>query len=368
MANPKVAIIGAGPAGSIAAAELAENRFEVRVFEEHKEIGKPVQCTGIVTAEIENLVKPGRFILNKIKSTKIFSPNGEHIEIVHGEPEIVLDRECFDRHLTLLAEKSGAEYSLNSRFIGFERKGAKLKIRLKKNGKIITDEADFLIGADGCLSAVAKSAGIFGKRKFFAGMQAVADLQNDNKVETYLIEKGFGWAVPESKRRVRIGVISGQNPAPEFKKLLESKLGKGYEKKIISRQAGLVPVYNPKIKSCAGNVYLAGDAATMAKAATAGGIMQAVISGKAVAESIIHKKDYESLWRKRMGRELYLSLMIRNALDRFSKSDYEYLVGLFMKEKNRKILENYSRESPSKILLKLAINEPGLIRFLRYFV
>jgi len=46
----KISIIGAGPAGNYLAYLLAKNSFDVCVFEEHKTVGLPVQCTGITTS------------------------------------------------------------------------------------------------------------------------------------------------------------------------------------------------------------------------------------------------------------------------------------------------------------------------------
>jgi phytoene dehydrogenase-like protein len=39
--NPEAIIIGAGPAGLLAAAEIAQSGHQVQVLEEHPEIGKP---------------------------------------------------------------------------------------------------------------------------------------------------------------------------------------------------------------------------------------------------------------------------------------------------------------------------------------
>lgn len=361
-----IAIIGAGLAGSFAAKKLAESGFKVKVFEEHSEIGKPLQCTGIVTSYLENLVNLKEdFITNRIKKTRIFSPDGNFVEVKHKKEEIVLDRIKFDKHLAKSAENSGAELYLNNKFLDFEKKRDKTKLKIAKKNRINFHEADILIGADGALSKVAKSAGIFRERKFFIGMQAIADLENDNSVETYLIEKGFAWIVPENKKKARIGIVASYNPNSAFKHFLEKKLGRDYNKKIISRQSGLIPFYNPKQITQKEDIFLVGDAATMTKATTAGGIIQALIGAETLADSIVNKKDYESLWRKRMGKELHLSLIVRNLMDKFKEKDYNYLIKLFGKEKNKRLLESYSREFPSKLLFKLALREPGILKFLK---
>ncbi|MDD4353671.1 MAG: NAD(P)/FAD-dependent oxidoreductase, partial [Candidatus Nanoarchaeia archaeon] len=46
-------IVGAGPAGSYLAEKLAIKGFNVGLCDKKKIIGEPVQCTGLLTKEIE---------------------------------------------------------------------------------------------------------------------------------------------------------------------------------------------------------------------------------------------------------------------------------------------------------------------------
>ena len=46
-----VLVIGGGPSGLLAAREAASKGAEVLVLEEHKEIGVPNHCTGILSVE-----------------------------------------------------------------------------------------------------------------------------------------------------------------------------------------------------------------------------------------------------------------------------------------------------------------------------
>ena len=82
-----ITIIGAGPAGSYLASLLKE---EAVVFEEHKSIGKPVQCTGITTqalAEILPITK--KFLINKITNAKIKTPEGKNINARLKKPKLI---------------------------------------------------------------------------------------------------------------------------------------------------------------------------------------------------------------------------------------------------------------------------------------
>ena len=52
-----IGIIGTGPAGSYVASLLAKGGMKVKNYEEDEKIGRPIQCTGIVTKDIKKYVK-----------------------------------------------------------------------------------------------------------------------------------------------------------------------------------------------------------------------------------------------------------------------------------------------------------------------
>ena len=66
-------IIGAGPAGCYAAWKLVKKGIPVKVIEEHDKVGLPLQCTGLVSDNLEKAIKfPKDIIINKIKYAKFF--------------------------------------------------------------------------------------------------------------------------------------------------------------------------------------------------------------------------------------------------------------------------------------------------------
>ncbi len=74
--NPNIAIVGAGPMGCYIAYLLARSGLRPTVFEEHKNIGEPIQCTGIVTKKIEQVrdieEELKGSILNKANKIRVF--------------------------------------------------------------------------------------------------------------------------------------------------------------------------------------------------------------------------------------------------------------------------------------------------------
>ena len=66
-------IIGAGPAGCFLARKLARKSIPVTVVEEHDKVGEPLQCSGLVSGNILDVVTvPENLIVNKINRAKFF--------------------------------------------------------------------------------------------------------------------------------------------------------------------------------------------------------------------------------------------------------------------------------------------------------
>ena len=362
-----ISIIGAGPVGSYLAYLLSKDGQEVNVYEEHSEIGRPVHCTGIVSSKFSKIINPDKdFVINTISKARIYSPNNDFLELALGE-NYILDRARLDQKLALGAEKTGAEFHISHKFVEYKNG----RIVLKNKEKIKKQRTDILVGADGPMSPVAKSSGLFTNRSFFVGIQARATLKNDNAVEFYLIPRGFGWVVPESRERVRIGIVSEANHNEYFMEFLKRKLGDNYSTQVIEYQGGLIPIHDPNIRASKDNIFLVGDAATMVKATTGGGIVQGLLGAEALADSIQTKRDYEVLWREKIGRELRLALMMRKIMDSFSEKDFNLLIRLMNKEGIKDKLANYDRDSLTSLLPGLffeAIKEPRFLHFARFLL
>ncbi len=352
-----ISIIGGGPAGSYLAYLLAKKNKEVEVFEEHSKIGDPIQCSGVITPALNDLIKIKKDILvNKINRIKFHAPNGKTFE-VPIKPDYVFDRSKLDKYIASLAEKAGAKFHLNSRFLEYSHFNKdELKLKFEK----FTKNTNLLIGADGPRSKVAHSANLFHNRKFIIGVQARSKVKLESKdlVEIYLGYGEFGWSIPEDEYHSRIGVVSETDPTADFNSLM-----KRLNAKFICYQSGMIPLYDPKVKTQTDKVYLIGDAATHVKASTHGSILYSLIVGQELCKAITENKDYESLWHKKLGFELWLHLKIRNTLKKFSHEDYNKLVEYFSQEKLNKHLSSHVRDFPSKFLFKMIASEPRLARF-----
>ncbi len=355
-----ISIIGAGPAGSYLASLLAKQE-EVTVFEEHEKIGLPVQCTGITTKALAELLHiDKRFLVNKITNAKIIAPNWNCLDIKLNKPNLIIDRMKFDSHLAEKAQDRGVKFYLNHKYKSCVRNKKELEIHF--SGKKNRFQTDILVGADGPFSQVAKTTGLWRERKFAIGVQARMNIKTDPEtVEFYVNQGQFGWIVPESENTARVGVASYVHPNERFKTFLKRR---GIDKcKVKEYQSGVIPLYDSKLRTQDRNVYLLGDAATHVKATTFGGIVQGLIAAEELSKAILHKKNYETLWRKRIGLDLRIGLMIRKKLDKFSDEDYNSLIRVLNNSGAKKVLESHERDFPAKLVLKMLIKEPGLLKF-----
>jgi flavin-dependent dehydrogenase len=70
-------VVGAGPAGLLAARHLALRGLDVAVLEEHSAVGDPVHCTGILAREaFSEFGLSFDTVLNELTTARFISPPG----------------------------------------------------------------------------------------------------------------------------------------------------------------------------------------------------------------------------------------------------------------------------------------------------
>lgn len=374
----RIAIIGAGPAGLNLAARLSSSGFRTRVYEEHNEIGLPVQCTGIVTDSIRRLVRlPDRVIVDRVEAARIHPPSGKSILVRFARPDLVLDRAAFDRFLASQARHSGARILTGHRLISAGFSAGKIICIFNASGKRRYCKADILVGADGPYSTVARLMKLGRIRHFWTGIQAVARLRAGSTVDFYPHIGTYGWIVPAGKSTARIGVVAEKNPKKHFEILVKMSLGRRFREKILEMNAGPIPIYEPGLKTSriiggspggGPRAYLLGDAAGHVKATTGGGIVPGLQAGSLLSECISKGADYDRMWKKKLGRSLLAHLLVRMALDRMDSKDYDSLIKKFSSRKLRKILGEVGRDSPLCLAKRLLLARPSLLFLARHFM
>src|SRR3989344_4236844 len=96
-----VTIVGGGTAGLFLARELKTKGISSVVYEEHKELGKPIHDTGILSKNLDEFIDFHKKItLNKVKGARFYSPSGKVVELTRKEDEAyILDRDKLEKEL-----------------------------------------------------------------------------------------------------------------------------------------------------------------------------------------------------------------------------------------------------------------------------
>lgn len=370
-----ITIIGAGPVGCYTGYLLAKSGHQVDIYEQKAELGIPIQCTGLVTAGLEQFNFPlEEFLINTTNKIEVYTPKQK---LAINQKEYVICRRKFDNYLAGRARQAGVRIHLNHAFL--RKEGNSLIIKDKINGqeKILLPE--IVIAADGPLSPTAKAFGFYHpEREHFFGIQAV--VEGNFEPAAYQAYFGneicpelFAWIVPESSSRARVGLAARKNTQYYFNQLIKEKnkdKNKGNSSpendfKIKEIQAGVIPLYHPKQKIRKGNCYLVGDASSFVKATTLGGLIPGLKQAEILAKCLSRGKDYEQEV-KPLRKEMNLHLRLHRIFRKFSDRDWDRLVSYAGQPRIQKVFEAYSRDNPIPLVAKALWKEPRLLRFGKY--
>lgn len=343
-------VIGAGPSGLIAASEIAKAGHNVIVFEEHKSIGEPTHCAGLLSGSgLDSLAlePPQNVIQNQVRGARIYSPSGEYIEIKRGRREAyVVNRILFDRWLAERAIEQGTQIETQSKvhdliqrknivngvIVGEEKKSVSAKV-------VINDE-----GARGVISRLAKLQVIPKKYKLPAYQYELENVDvNEDIAEMYygrdLAPGFFAWIIPLGENRARVGIASKSDPRQRLQRFIKTNQyvsSKFQHFKIVNNYGGVVLVGLPITKTWKEGMLVVGDAAGHVKATTGGGVIMggtaARIAGN-VTNTILDETDdeidygdYETQWRGQILNELRTMYIAQKGLTSLSNEGLNTLI------------------------------------------
>ncbi|MEM3795928.1 MAG: NAD(P)/FAD-dependent oxidoreductase [Archaeoglobaceae archaeon] len=384
-----IVVVGAGPAGSMAAKTCAERSLNVLLVEKRQEIGTPVRCAeGISKKALQRFVEiDKKWISAEVIGAKIYSPDRTEVtmaeEMAGNEVGFVLERKIFDRHLARLAAKAGAEVLVKTTFLSFERVGDRLRVKLKRMGEDWEVETKILIGADGVESRVGRMAGIIKTLKKSEIESCAQYLMSNLEIDenyTYfylgndLAPGGYAWIFPKGNGCANVGIgvlpsIAKANAKFYLDKFIEKFEIKG---KIVELVSGAVPVYGEVATAVTDNIMLAGDAAYHSDPITGGGIANALSAGYhagIVASEAIEREDfsanylrrYDELWKADFGWKLRRNKKLQEF---FLKLDDETLNSLARSIAGKNIRDM----SIEAIIAELIKKNPSLLEILRSFL
>lgn len=341
-----VVIIGAGPAGLMAARTLARLGHDAVVTEEHAIVGQPVHCTGIVGEDaFAELELSRRTILGVAHSARFRAADGNAVSIESDQIRAaIVDRGRFDETLSQEAIAMGAEVRTGTRVTQLATHPDRVEVRTAA-GEAIRARACVL--ACGARYRFNRQLGFGLPRVFVQSAQLDTPFPPLDRIEVELDQQlaagGFAWAVPfrrDGVSRVKIGLLGDRQIGSSFSAFYRRMAERvGADPDSPRRPTLKMLPLGPVRRTYARRVLAVGDAAGLVKPTTGGGIYYGLLSGLWAAELLDRalRRDqldarrlgeYETRWRDRLGPEIRAGLAFRTIAARLDDQAISTLMEL----------------------------------------
>jgi len=385
-------VVGAGPAGSMAAWVLAKNGHKVLLLEKHPEVGQPLCCAEAISfrgLSICEQVNPA-WISSRIEKLLLVSPSGKELKFSYPDAGLVLNRKVFDKELAQRAQSSGAELKVDTQAVRLisNGRGEISGIRAKENGGESEYHSKLIIGADGIESLVGRWAGVDTALKLEEVDSAYqyllkADGLEDDCIEfhfgTKLAPGGYAWVFPKGRGLANVGlaITPGFGLNLKAKELLDFFVMRRFKNfSVLNWTTGGVPAFTRRSQLVKDNILLTGDAARVVDSLSGAGIANALLSGKMAgqvaseyltdgANSPGFLKKYEEEFLSLKGRELRFYSFCRKVYLKMKDDDFEEVIRFlkgYLKDRD------LTRLTPIETLKAILRSNPKLLLLLRHLV
>lgn len=373
-----IIVVGAGPAGSMAARFASELGVSVLLLEKDRDVGYPVRCGEAANKKsIEEFIDSNqKWIAAKINKFSLNSPDGTEAVVEFQETGYILERRIFDYELAKTASNAGAEILTRAYVNGLLFDDDKVSgVKYEFNGEQKEVRAKIVIAADGVESRVGRWAGLETHcdfRDMECCVQITASNLNVNSDTCYFYfgkefaPNGYFWIFPKGENIANIGLgVSGligkKKSASSF---LNSFMEKRYPNaSILTKIAGGVPCSPTLKKISAPGIMLAGDAAHQVNPLSGGGITSGMIggsiAGRIAGESMkMNKPDhifsYDKEWHDRIGKKHEIYNNIKNGIYNFTDEKFNNIAHAFNKVP-------YEKRTLGKLFTTALLNNPSLL-------
>ena len=373
-----IIVVGAGPAGSMAARFAAEQGVSVLMLEKDRDVGYPVRCgEAISKAGVEEFITPDpKWIAATISKFSFNAPDGTEVILDFGEAGYVLERRIFDYELARTAADAGAEILTRAYVNGLIFGDGKVSgVKYEYQGEQKELKSKVVIAADGVESRVGRWAGLTTHIDFRDMESAVqitaANIPVDqNTLYFYFGQdyapQGYFWIFPKGNRKANIGL--GVSGLIGKKKSALSFLNDFMERyypaaPVLTTIAGGVPCSTTLDKISAPGIMLVGDAARQVNPLSGGGIASGMIggsiAGRIAAEAVkMNKPDYllsyDKAWGDRLGKRHVTFDKIKNGIYNFSDEKFNKIAHAVNKLP-------YEKRTLGKVFTTALINQPSLL-------
>ncbi|MCR4430790.1 MAG: NAD(P)/FAD-dependent oxidoreductase [Tepidanaerobacteraceae bacterium] len=297
-------IIGAGPSGSFCALNLARKGIKVLIIDKCS-FPREKACGGLISKNAMDLLKRHTLTIdinhNIINKICLIGKNEEQAVIESRTPlGIIVKRKEFDQFLARKAVEAGADFIDNCRFESCILESAGYKIQTARGNFY----ADYLIGADGCFSKVARASNIRKRwSKWEKGIALCAHVPDEYVVQKRVnavefcfpdVLAGIGWCFPGNNYyNIGVGgtVFDSKRIISAFKLLLEKNMKDKKSLSNLKYNAAFLPAGGRFRKISDKRIFLLGDAAGFVDAFSGEGIYYALRSAEILSDVINQNKD-----------------------------------------------------------------------------
>lgn len=340
-------VVGAGPAGLMAARKIAKKGFSVLVLEKERDLGtracaEAVSSSAFETAEIP--LSPS-LISNTIDGAYVFPPDESKMVKISGEYRgYILNKPLFLYALASEAASAGCDIQMRSEVKGINLEGGVARsLVYERKGELRTAGFRYLVGADGVGSVVARSCGFdMGGYEIIPTIQYVmvnCKIPERNMIRVYLGNEvaplGYVWVFAKNEYMANVGIgVRGRPAKPYLDRFIARHPEFFGNAKVIKEGGGGVPVGGQIRELVKGNVVLCGDAAGQVIPITGGGIRSSMAAGSIAGEAVAHAieagdpsvlREYPLRYSEPWGSRISKSLKVLRVIETLPDDDLNTL-------------------------------------------
>jgi digeranylgeranylglycerophospholipid reductase len=355
----EILVIGAGPAGLMAAISAASAGRSVCLIEREAQAGVPVRCgEGIgLKGLLRSLELNERWIKHRVRSVRMVSPAGIAVDLREFQEGLILDRARMEQDLFERAAAAGARCVAGTTIVDIKESSGTYACRSADGREFISS---CVILAEGVESRLGRQLGwhtVLGLEDLetcaFAHVRSPEIAQDSCGffLGKNIAPGGYAWIFPrgDGTANVGLGVLASLHSAGSAQNLLDAFIEARFTKaEVYDRHCGAVPVGRWLSPLVRGGVMLAGDSARQVNCLHGGGIAFSLFAGKTAGTAAARAfqsgtfdrtilSEYENTWRRMFGNQQRYSYSLKSMVINFADHELDAIARSLVHKKRSKI-------------------------------